>query len=90
MIDPTIKLAQQRILAKLKADPNALVKVTMRPATARLFVEFLHDFDPDMPPRPICKALGPLVGDVVMNTKLARLDDITDRLGTLMMLMERR
>lgn len=88
--DPDIRAAQQRIIAKLRANPDQPIKVTLRPETARLFVDFLQDFDPDMPPRAICKALGPLVGDVVMNAKLNRLDAITDRLGVLMMMMERR
>ena len=53
-----------------------------------LFFEFLYDFDPDLPPKPICKAMGPLVGDFMMNDKLNRVDrmtcelsDVVDRLG---------
>lgn len=42
-----------------------------------------------MPPRPVCRALGPLLGDVMMNSKLDRLDAVTDRLGVLMVLLER-
>lgn len=87
--DPDIRRAQQEIIARLRANPDKPIKVTMRPETARLFVDFLQDFDPDMPPRAVCKALGPLVGDVVMNAKLNHLSDIIDRLGVIMMMMER-
>lgn len=86
--DPTIELARQRIKAKLRSNPDKPIHLVLRPETARLFLDFLHDFDPDMPPRPVCKALGPLVGDVMMNSKLDRLDAVTDRLGVIMTMME--
>jgi hypothetical protein len=55
-----------------------------------LFIDFLRDFDPDMPPRPVCKALGPLLGDTLMNAKLRRLDAIADKLGPLLIDLERK
>lgn len=90
MNDAEIRVVQAQIIALLKANPdNRAIKVTMIPEIASLFVDFLHDFDPDMPPRPVCRALGPLLGDVMMNSKLDRLDAVTDRLGVLMVLLER-
>lgn len=51
----------------------------------RPMVEIILDvvvgMDPDMPPRPICKILGPLTGDIMMNAKLNRLDEIANSLG---------
>ena len=58
-------------------------KVTMQRASIKLFLDWLNSTDPDMPPAPICKALGPLVGDTMMSTKLQRLDALVDTLGPL-------
>jgi hypothetical protein len=58
-------------------------KLTCSRIHIELFYEWLQSTDPDMPPAPICKALGPLVGDVMMNDKLQRLDALADTLGPL-------
>ncbi len=55
--------------------------LTMTRQMLEAVLEYLYTLDPDMPPRPICKALGPLVGDIMMNTKLNRIDELTDVLG---------
>jgi len=72
------------------------VTVEMSENTAILFLDFLRSLDPDMPPPPVCKALGPLVGDVMMNAKLARVDAViselnglVDRLGRAWVLYEK-
>lgn len=49
--------------------------------TAEMILDHFQSMDPDMPPRPVCKILGPLVGDVMMNEKLNRLDDLANSLG---------
>jgi hypothetical protein len=81
-----IHAAKRVMRAALDATPDldkARLTVEMSGRVAQLFAEFLHDLDPDMPPRPIMKALGPLVGDHMMNAKLHRLDELADKLGPL-------
>jgi hypothetical protein len=63
------------------AGADGEIKFTMHVNMARAFRDYLLHHDPDMPPPPLCKALGPLVGDVVMNKKLRRLDQLADKLG---------
>src|SRR5215831_14048779 len=77
----------RRVLAE--ADPDQeIFQMSVDRAYLELFFEFLYDFDPDLPPKPICRAMGPLVGDFMMNDKLNRVDrmtcelsDVVDRLG---------
>jgi hypothetical protein len=78
----------RRVRQAAKVGPFVLV--TMDQTMAELFIDFLRDFDPDMPPRPVCKALGPLLGDTLMNAKLQRLDAIADKLGPLLIDLERK
>lgn len=83
--DADIHAAKRTMRAAIDASPDldARMTIEMSGRVARLFAEFLHDLDPDMPPRPIAKALGPLVGDVMMNAKLQRLDELANKLGPL-------
>lgn len=62
------------------AAKNEFVLTVTRP-TLEMMLDFFTHLDPDMPSAALCKALGPLVGDVVMNRKLQRLNDIADVLG---------
>lgn len=78
-IDNGIRLMNAAIEASPDLDTRVTVEMSGR--LARLFIDFLHDLDPDMPPRPIMKILGPLVGDHMMNEKLNRLDRIAEDLG---------
>lgn len=82
-----VKLLIFELEERIAASEDKTVSVRLNVDTARLFKDFLYDFDPDMPPRPIMKALGPLVGDIMMNDKLHRLDDLADKLGPLVMLL---
>jgi hypothetical protein len=81
-----------RIQAEIKqmlADSDVeKISVTMPREIASMFVDFLYDWDPDMPPRPIAKVLGPLLSDVLMNRKLARLDELVDALGPISLRFE--
>jgi hypothetical protein len=73
----------------LRDYPNRKVfKVTMQRGTIELFHEWLQSTDPDMPPPPVCKALGPLVGDIMTSEKLQRLDALADVLGPLVIRLE--
>jgi hypothetical protein len=63
------------------AGADGEIRFTMHVNMARAFRDYLLHHDPDMPPPPLCKALGPLVGDYVMNAKLHRLDALADKLG---------
>jgi hypothetical protein len=68
----------------LRDNPDADVfQVKISRTSLQLFYEWLQSTDPDMPAPAICKALGPLVGDDMMNTKLHRLDQLADTLGPL-------
>lgn len=62
------------------SDPDAeRVSIEISRATALLFIDFLRWRDPDMPPAPVCKALGPLppaIADMMTNQKLQRLNDL--------------
>lgn len=82
-----LRLVIHQLHEAIRQSTDGTIELTMDAIHARLFVEFLHDFDPDMPPRPICKILGPLVGDHMMNEKLNRLDGIADKLGPMVMLL---
>lgn len=82
-----IKYVISQVREAIKASTDQTVTLTMQADHARLFVDFLCDFDPDMPPRAICKILGPLVGDHMMNAKLQRLDEIADKLGPAVLLL---
>lgn len=55
--------------------------LTISRKQAILWLDFLESMDPDMPRRPVMKALGPLVGEYMMNDKLQRLNDLADKLG---------
>lgn len=70
------------VLKRTLADPakQEFTLTVGRPLLGAL-LDFLQHLDPDMPPAAICKALGPIVGDVVMNAKLHRLDEIANSLG---------
>lgn len=70
--------AVKRLLANEDAKEFDL-KITREQAV--LWLDYLESLDPDMPRRPIMKALGPLVGDMMMNDKLNRLNDLADRIG---------
>ncbi len=84
-----VKLTIHQFKEAIKASTDGTIKVLhMDVKIAQLFIDFLYDWDPDMPPRPICKILGPLVGDHMMNEKLNRLDDIADKLGPMMIMLE--
>jgi hypothetical protein len=65
----------------VRASTTGSVTVTMKIPMAGAFKDFLQHLDPDMPSAPMCRALGPLVGDHLMNRKLERLDDLADKLG---------
>ena len=83
-----VKLTIHQFKEAIKASTDGTIKVMhMDTRIAQLFIDFLYDFDPDMPPRPICKILGPLVGDIMMNEKLNRLDEIADKLGPALILL---
>jgi|SRR6185437_5691206 len=82
-----LRLVIHQLHEAIRQSTDGTIELTMDAIHVRLFVEFLHDFDPDMPPRPICKILGPLVGDHMMNEKLNRLDGIADKLGPMVMLL---
>lgn len=82
-----IHLVVRQIKEALKVSPDGTIDVTMGYGVAQLFIDFLYDWDPDMPPRPICKILGPLVGDTMMNEKLNRLDELADKLGPIVLLL---
>lgn len=82
-----IKLFEQQVNDAITAGDGQTIVLQMTEHLAKLFVEFLYDFDPDTPPRPLMKALGPLVGDMMMNAKLQRLDEIADKLGPMIMLL---
>jgi hypothetical protein len=69
----------KRVLAEDPVRQEFTLKISRQ--MSLLILDFFQSMDPDMPPRPIMKALGPLVGDYMMNDKLARLDDIADSLG---------
>jgi hypothetical protein len=72
-------IAQVRRLLK---DPDAKeFTLTISRKQAILWLDYLETMDPDMPRRPVMKALGPLVGEYMMNDKLQRLNDIADKLG---------
>lgn len=66
--------------ALLDQDRQEFVLKTSRSMLVAI-LDFFQHMDPDMPSAPICKLLGPLVGDVVMNRKLQRLDEIADSIG---------
>lgn len=68
------------------ADPDAKeFTLTISREQAVLWLDYLETMDPDMPRRPIMKALGPLVGDYMMNDKLNRLNDLADKIGPAVM-----
>jgi hypothetical protein len=71
----------------IDASTIGLVSMQMDVRMAEAFKDFLQHMDPDMPPGPLCKALGPIVGDYVMNLKLARLDELADKLGVAALLL---
>lgn len=73
-------IALVKLVLRGNPDQKEFTLTIPRPL-ALAWLDFLQHMDPDMPPAPICKALGPLVGDVVMNTKLRRIDDIANSLG---------
>lgn len=95
MTPADIKLAIHQLEEAIKTSSDGTIKVVdMGVGTAQLFIEFLQRFDPDMPkawrrlmPEPLLPMLGPIVGDEMMNAKLARLDDLADKLGTALMLL---
>jgi hypothetical protein len=83
-----VKLCIHQFQDAIKASTDGTINiVNIDVKVAHLFVDFLRDWDPDMPPRPICKILGPLVGDTMMNAKLQRLDDLADKLGPIVILL---
>lgn len=87
MTPADIKLSIFEIDQAIAATTTDTVSMRMDVKMAQAFKDFLQHMDPDMPPAPICKALGPLVGDYMMNTKLQRLDEIADKLGPAVILL---
>lgn len=82
------------------SDPDAQkISIEISRTTALLFVDFLRWRDPDMPPAPLCKALGPLppaIADMMTNDKLNRLNDLireakqaADTIGPAAILLQR-
>jgi hypothetical protein len=63
------------------------ISMKMDVRMAQAFRDFLEHLDPDMPSAPMCRALGSLVGDYVMNRKLERLDELADKLGVAALLL---
>jgi hypothetical protein len=82
-----IRLVIRQVKEAVRLSTDETIDLTMDAVHAQLFIDFLYDWDPDMPPRPICKILGPLVGDIMMNDKLNRLDEIADKLGPMMIVL---
>jgi hypothetical protein len=67
---------------RLLADDDAKeFTLTVSRQQAILWLDYLETMDPDMPRRPVMKALGPLVGEYMMNDKLHRLNELADKLG---------
>ncbi|CAN7383107.1 hypothetical protein LJR220_003407 [Bradyrhizobium sp. LjRoot220] len=88
MMSPAdIKLCVHELKEAIKASTDGTITINMGTQHAKMFIDFLQHMDPDMPPAPLCKALGPLLGDHLLNAKLGRLDDIADKLGPLVMLL---
>lgn len=90
-----IKLLVHRIEEAVRSSTNGTIRVIdMDVKAAELFVDFLKNIDPDMAriwrqvlPQPLLPMLGPIVGQEMINTKLQRLDALTDQLGTALMLL---
>lgn len=91
-----LRQAEQMVRAAVQCaggvDSKQTVVISMSPRIAWLFADHLQQYDPDMPAPAMCKILGPLVGDMMMNAKLQRLDtsllvsaEISNRLGPLLM-----
>lgn len=87
-----LRQAEQMVRAAVQCaggvDSKQTVVISMSPRIAWLFADHLQQYDPDMPAPAMCKILGPLVGDMMMNAKLQRLDtfllrfdDLADRIG---------
>lgn len=80
--------ARERCRKLLRNHPDIeSFKLRMERRHFELFYEWLQSTDPDMPPPPICKALGPLTGDSMMSDKLRRLDGLADQFGSLVMFL---
>ncbi len=79
------KMVREAVQCAGGRDSNQNVTISMSPRLAWLFADHLQQYDPDMPAPAICKVLGPLVGDIMMNAKLHHLDEIADKLGPIAM-----
>lgn len=78
-----IRIEMRQKLAQMPDDGEATLRISKR--AAQCFVDYPEQHDPDMPPPAICKALGPLVGDTILNAKLHRLDEMIDKATKIVM-----
>lgn len=95
MTPADIKLYVHELEAAIAGNSNGIIKIMeLDVKLAVLFVDFLKNLDPDMAriwrqalPQPLLPLLGPIVGEEMINTKLRRLDDLAEQLGTAALLL---